>query len=48
MLHVFFLLRDFVFQLHERTYTRCDGYGNYMHSVMHMGKWYVSTLANID
>ena len=26
------------FKLCERTNTRCDGYGNYMHGVMRMGK----------
>ena len=25
-------------KLREMTYTRCDGYGNYMHGVMRMGK----------
>ena len=48
MLHVFFYCVILCFKLHERTYTWCDGYGNYMQGVMRMGKGYVSTLVIID
>ena len=37
MLHVFDCV-ILCFKLRERTYTRCDGYGNYMHGVMRMEK----------
>ena len=47
MLHVFYCV-ILCFKLRERTYTWCDGYGNYMHGVMRMKKRINAKVRNYD
>ena len=45
---MFFYCVILCFKLRERTYTRCDGYGNYIHGVRRMGKRINAKVRNYD
>ena len=47
MLHVFYCV-ILCFKLRERTYTRCDGYGNYMQWCNAYGKRVNAKVKNYD
>ena len=35
---IIYIINCLILPINARTYTRCDGYGNYMHGVMRMEK----------